>query len=96
MKTTSSLSHLRWILAVLLLAAPATAAVGNFIPGVHDNLQPPSSGAANWCSPTAALNVVAYWELTAGHANAQGLLDPVDPAIPPGMGPGSTTSTHVG
>lgn len=66
-----------------------------YIPNVPDASQPPASGRGSWCSPTAALNVVAYWELVALSVNSQGLLDPAD-IVGQTVRPGSTTSDHIG
>ena len=66
-----------------------------YIPNVPDASQPPASGSGSWCSPTAALNVVAYWELVAMSPNSQALLDPAD-IVGQTVRPGSTTSDHIG
>jgi hypothetical protein len=62
--------------AVALLPSPAaSAAAPVIISGVSDANQPPSNNlgipcAENFCVPTAAANVVEYWDATVGHRNA--------------------------
>jgi hypothetical protein len=69
----------------------------NYIQSVPDHVQPPSTGSANWCSPTAALNVIEFWEVIQGHLNAVGLIDPLDLVFPGGrVRTLSTTNDWIG
>lgn len=41
---------------------PPPQVVCRYIPHVPDENQPPNSGRNNWCVPTAAVNIVDYWD----------------------------------
>ncbi len=52
-------------------AAPNIVLIGN----VPDENQPPPSGSSNWCAPTAAVNIIDYWDRVMHHTNAVGVMD---------------------
>ena len=61
-----------------LLGSTAAVAAPVIIAGVSDANQPPTNNlgipcATNFCVPTAAANVVEYWDAQIGHRNAAGV-----------------------
>jgi hypothetical protein len=42
-----------------------------YIDDVPDTSQPPTSGAPAYCAPMAMINILCYWDVVMGHANAQ-------------------------
>ena len=41
-----------------------------YIVNVPDTSQPPTSGSPQYCAPMAMINVLCYWDVVMGHANA--------------------------
>jgi len=44
-----------------------------YIDDVPDTSQPPTSGAQAYCAPMAMINILGYWDVVMGHANAYNL-----------------------
>lgn len=67
---------LRVAMLSLAMAAPLCFGQSNYIGGVPDIVQPPALPAwlqngNNWCAPTAAANLIKYWD-TNGYAGVAG------------------------
>ncbi len=66
----------------------ANFALGTLIGGVPDTNQPPTNtlptpDTTNYCAPMAMVNIVEYWDVVMGHANAQNVTQNVtDDFIP--------------
>lgn len=55
--------------ATITVSPAAPPAVCKLIANVPDENQPPASGSTNWCAPTAAVNIVDYWDTVQGWAS---------------------------
>ncbi len=53
---------------------------GTLIVDVPDTNQPPTSGAPNYCAPMAMVNILGYWDVVMGDANAYNLTAFLQPA----------------
>jgi hypothetical protein len=74
---------------LVILTPPASY---SYIANVPDWNQPPASASNNYCAPTAALNIIDYWQ-SGAFPGVDSLVDPADAAVYPA---GSATSDLIG
>jgi hypothetical protein len=70
-----AVSWAHWNMTITLDPTPPPTPICKFIPKVPDENQPPASGQLNWCAPTAAVNIVDYWDNVLRQSGAQGVMD---------------------